>query len=56
MRVNYPQDIHDEAIFLSQYMEYDQVLGWHLKEDVPDEIVVRYENWKKRMDEIDDRE
>ena len=56
MRVNYPQEIKDEAEFLSQYMEYDFERGWHVKDDAPNEIVVRYENWKKRMHEIDDKE
>ena len=56
MRVTYPQEIKDEAEFLSQYMEYDSERGWHIKDDAPSEVVERYETWKKKMDEIDNME
>ena len=39
MRVTYPQEIKDEAEFLSQYMEYDSERGWHIKDDAPSEVV-----------------
>ena len=56
MRVNYPQEIHDEAEFLSHYMEYDSERGWHIKDDAPSEVVERYETWIKKMHEIADME
>lgn len=54
MRVRYPKELHNETMFLSQYMEYDETLGWHLKANVPKEIVDRYEKWKNKMREIDE--
>ena len=56
MRVNYPQEINDEAEFLSHYMEYDSERGWHIKDDAPSEVVERYETLIKKMHEIDDME
>lgn len=56
MRVRYPKELHDEVMFIFQYMEYDVTLGWHLKANVPKDIVDRYEKLIKRMSEIEEEE